>query len=468
MRILSPSAAPSAASLVASGTTAAPVPCIGDDPRSMWRGRSGELRPAVASGRSRTRLAAGIAAVLACGTLGLPAPAHATATSYERGVSSVNTGATTATSLNLAAPATLMVGDLMVLEIDATGATAIATPTGWTSLGATTSNIGYYQVAYKIAVAGDLGTTYALGLGATPRQAAARIVAFLGVNTASPIEASAFGTGTSTTASFTAITTTVANSLVITGTAASLAASLPSITPLSGTHDLLTDDDTASTWLATDESYYNKSGAASTGTTSSTIAPSSNWRTSNIAIQPAASGALQFGSVPALPASLPSLTLNGQAQTLTTAMTNFDVDDTTGSWSGWNVTVQGATGGGLSPVFAQYCPNATCGTDAGPGYVAGGRTLPAGSLTLSSTGASWVGHSGAGGAPTFSCASGCALDSATPTTIATAAAVAGIGGWETQSFGASSLSLATPTTIRTLQTNEVYEVNLVWTLSSGP
>ncbi len=467
MRILFPSAALPAASLVASGATAAAVEYIGDDTAGIERGRFGELRATVASAWSRARLAAGIAAVLACGALSLPAPAHAAATSYERGVSSVDTGSTTASSLNLAAPATLMVGDLMVLEIDATGSTAIATPTGWTSLGGATSNIGYYEVAYKIAAAGDLGATYTLNL-ATARQAVARIVAFLGVDTASPIEASAFGTGTGTTASFTAITTTVPNSLVITGTAASLAGSLPTITPLSGTLDLLTDDDTASTWLATDESYYNKSGAASTGSTSSTVAPSSNWRTSNIAMQPATSGALQFGSAPALPASLPSLTLNGQPQTLTTAMTNFDVDDTTGSQSGWNVTVQGATGGDLSPVFAQYCPNATCGSDTGPGYVAGGQTLPAGSLTLNSTGASWVGHSGSGGAPTFSCASGCALDTASPTTIATAAAVAGIGGWETQSFGPSSLSLATPTTIRTLQTNEVYKVNLVWTLSSGP
>ncbi len=103
-------------------------------------------------------------------------------------------------------------------------------------------------------------------------------------------------------------------------------------------------------------------------------------------MQPATSGALQFGSAPALPASLPPLALNGHAQTLTTAMTDFDVDDTTGSQSGWNVTVQGATGGGLSPVFAQYCPSATSGSDTGPGYVAGGQTLPASSLTLNSAG----------------------------------------------------------------------------------
>ncbi len=138
-----PSVALPPACRAASDATAAPVRGAGNDPAGIDRGRCGELRPTVASAWSRTGLAAGIAAVLTCGALSLPAPAHATATSYERGVSSVDTGSTTASSLNVAAPATLMVGDLMVLEIDATGATAIATPPGWTNLGGTTSSIGY-------------------------------------------------------------------------------------------------------------------------------------------------------------------------------------------------------------------------------------------------------------------------------------------------------------------------------------
>jgi hypothetical protein len=276
------------------------------------------------------RSAIGIATVLACTGLSRPAPAHASqATTYFRGASSATTGSTTASSLDLGAPTAIVPGDLMILEIDATGSTAIATPTGWTSLGAATSNIGYYRVAYKIATSGDVGASYTLGL-ATARQAVARIVAFLGVDTASPIEASAFDTGTGTTGTFAPITTTVVNSYVLTGTAASLAGSLPAITPLSGTESLINAADTAATWLATNESVYSKSGAASTGSTSSTVAPSSSWRTSNIAIQPATSGALQFGIAPSLPTTFGSLTLDGQAQTLSTAMTNFDVDDTTG------------------------------------------------------------------------------------------------------------------------------------------
>src|ERR1700753_2499217 len=103
-------------------------------------------------------------------------------------------------------------------------------------------------------------------------------------------------------------------------------------------------------------------------------------------------GSLSFATAPALP-TLTAITLNGQAQTTNTTMTNFTVQDATGSGAGWNVTVNGNSAGGKSPVFKQYCPNATCGTDTGPGYVTSGQTLAANSLTLSSTSASFTGQS---------------------------------------------------------------------------
>ncbi len=179
-------------------------------------------------------------------------------------------------------------------------------------------------------------------------------------------------------------------------------------------------------------------------------------------------GSLSFATVPAMPA-LGAITLNGAAQTTNATMTNFGVDDGTGSGSGWNVTVQGHTGGGLSPVFAQYCPNATCGTDPGPGYVASGATLPANSLTLTSTGASFAPGSGSSGtAPTLQCGSGCAVDTAAPVKVASAATSAGMGTWNSQSWSGTSLALSTPSTLKVLQTNEVYRVDLVWSLTSGP
>ena len=112
-------------------------------------------------------------------------------------------------------------------------------------------------------------------------------------------------------------------------------------------------------------------------------------------------GSLSFSAAPAMP-TLTAITLNGQAQTTNTTMTNFTVQDATGSGSGWNVTVNGNSNAGKSAVFKQYCPNATCGTDSGPGYIAGGQTLPANSLTLTSTGASFSAQNGSTGtAPTL-------------------------------------------------------------------
>jgi hypothetical protein len=179
-------------------------------------------------------------------------------------------------------------------------------------------------------------------------------------------------------------------------------------------------------------------------------------------------GSLSFSSAPALP-TLTAITLNGQAQTTNTTMTNFTVLDATGSGAGWNVTVNGNAAGGKSAVFKQYCPNATCGSDTGPGYVSGGQTLAANSLTLTSTGASFTGQNGTTGtAPTLQCASACNVDSASAVKIASAASGSGMGTWATTGWGGSSLALSTPSTLKTLQTNEVYRVDLVWTINSGP
>ena len=179
-------------------------------------------------------------------------------------------------------------------------------------------------------------------------------------------------------------------------------------------------------------------------------------------------GSLSFSSAPALP-SLSGVTLNGQAQTTTSTMTNFAVQDATGSGAGWDVTVNGNSAGGKSAVFKQYCPVATCGTDSGPGYVSGGQTLAANSLTLNSTGASFTAQNGSTGtAPTLQCSSSCNVDSASAVKVASAAVNAGMGSWGTTGWTGTSLALATPTTLKTLQPSEVYRVDLVWTLNTGP
>ena len=179
-------------------------------------------------------------------------------------------------------------------------------------------------------------------------------------------------------------------------------------------------------------------------------------------------GSLSFSTNPHVP-TLPTLTLNGQAQTLNAQMNNFSVIDATGSGSGWNVTVQGDSSASHSAVFKQYCPSATCGTDTGPGYITGGATLAANSLTLASTGASFTAQNGTTGtAPAHQCASACNVDSGTAVKIVSAASGAGMGTYATSSWSGTSLALTAPTTIKVLQTNEVYHLDLVWSLNSGP
>jgi hypothetical protein len=178
-----------------------------------------------------------------------------------------------------------------------------------------------------------------------------------------------------------------------------------------------------------------------------------------------AAGELKFGVAPALPA-LPTVTLNATAQTIHATMASFSVTDTRGTKSGWNVTVAGQSGSGKSAVFAQYCPKAKCGTDP-EGYVAAGKTLAAKSLSLNSTAAKFSG--GTGAAPTLLCSSNCAVDAASAVKIASAATGgAGESTWTASGFTATSLSLSVPSTTRALPIEEIYRVNVLWTLATGP
>jgi hypothetical protein len=178
-----------------------------------------------------------------------------------------------------------------------------------------------------------------------------------------------------------------------------------------------------------------------------------------------ARAAFEFGTAPKLP-TLPTVTLNAKAQTVNTTMTNLSVTDTRFTKSGWNVTVAGQAGIGKSAVFAQYCPKAKCASDS-EGYIAGGKTMAANSLKLSTTGAKFTG--GIGSAPTFQCSVACNVDGASAVKIASAATGgAGEGTWTTSGFSATSLALAVPTTLGALPSEEVYRVNIVWTLNSGP
>jgi hypothetical protein len=171
---------------------------------------------------------------------------------------------------------------------------------------------------------------------------------------------------------------------------------------------------------------------------------------------------------------VPVVPLPGQAglpEAMNARMGDFEVTDATGAGDGWNITVSGVDGPGKCPVLKQYCPNRTCGPDTGPGYVSDGATLPANSLLLDSSGASFSPKGGTTGvAPTHECDSGCFVDAppASPTKIVVAAAGAGMGRFQTRGFSSSSVALAAPRTVGALPAGEVYRVDLAWSLNNGP
>jgi hypothetical protein len=183
-----------------------------------------------------------------------------------------------------------------------------------------------------------------------------------------------------------------------------------------------------------------------------------------VAVDASPAVGLGFGTAPRMPA-LPAVTLNGQSQTLTAQMNNFSV--TTSALAGWNVTVNGDASAGHSAVFKIDCPGpSACGSHP-VGYVSGGATLPANSLTLNSTGATWTGLGLS--VPVYLCNLGCNVDSATAVKIANVASLSVAATWTTANWSATSVAVTVPTTIRTpTQPGEVYNVDLVWTLNGGP
>jgi hypothetical protein len=382
---------------------------------------------------------------------------------YRTGTSVENVNGSASVSMTV--PSGVAVGDLLVADVDAAGTGAITAPTGWTSIFTGPGFATYSVVLYRVATTADVaGASYTWTLGST-RKAVGRMSAYVGADTTAIGAAATTGSNTGTTITYNSVTTAAANSLVILGGTALNASGTISLTPPAGTTTRfnIATSGTGSQLRGANGDFIQATAGA-TGNKTGSISPSSAWGTAMFALKPAA-GTLAFDVAPAI-GTLPGVSLNGQAQTTTAQMSNFAVDDTTGSGSGWNVTVSGDSGTGKSAVLKQYCPQAGgCGSDP-LGYVSGGQTLPASSLKLNTTGASFSGANGT--APTFQCSAGCSVDAAAPTKVASAAAGAGLGPWQTSGFGASSLSLSTATTLRIPPTSEVYRADLLWTLSSGP
>ena len=417
-----------------------------------------------------------LASGMACVAGLLLASAPAEAANFFRSASSAQNGAGS-TSLAINKPAGVVAGDVMIAAVGANGNTSITAPAGWSAAGlydaASWSNTGWIQVVFKVAGSSE-PASYSWGLGTT-RAGAGTIVDYIGVDNAAPVQTSAVGTGTASPAVAPTITTASANQMVLASVGGRNTTGAFTFTNPAGTTDRVgVYSSTGTPRAGIDSADSIQAAAGATPTRSFTIAPTTTeWAGITIGLKPNTTGTLAFDVPPDAPA-LSAVALNGQAQTTNATMGGVTVSDTTGSTpgtgSGWNVTVVGDASAGKSAVFKQYCNSGSAcngGADPANSYVTGGRTLPAGSLKLNSTGASWT-TSGGTGTPTFQCSSGCSVDAASAAKITSAAANSGRGAWKTSGFSATSLALSTPTTMRVLPANEVYRADLVWSLNSGP
>jgi len=421
------------------------------------------------AGASRKRSA--LALATACLTTLLIECSQAHAAIYFRSGATNQTGSG-ATSIAVNVPAGVVAGDVMIASIAAEGGGNFSAPSGWssTNLFAGATKFGTGGVYFHVAGSSE-PASYSWGMGASARKATGKIASYVGVENSSPIEvkATTAGNTSGTTDKAASITTTVNNTMVILDWSGVNAAGAFTITPPASTTNRATVFTSGSGSVVGSQTQdFIQATAGATGEKTFTISASIPWQTVTIALKPG-TGALGFDVAPATPA-LPAVTLSGAAQTTTAAMSNFAVDNTN-SATGWNVTVAGNTSAGKSAVFKQYCSNGSeaCGSDPANSYVSGGQTLPAGSLQLSTAGASWSTTGGSGATPAFQCSStSCPVDASSATKIVSAASGGGLGPWTSSGLAANSLTLSTPSTLRALPEHEIYRVDLLWTLSTGP
>ncbi|MGE5074176.1 MAG: DNRLRE domain-containing protein [Anaerolineae bacterium] len=132
-----------------------------------------------------------------------------------RAVSTATNG-TGSTNLSMAAPTGIQAGDVLVAEVVVSGAsTVITAPTGWQLILTTQSGSSVEEATfYRVASASE-PVSYAWSFGSS-QPATGAISGFMGVDTSRPVDASSGKYNSSTaTITFTQITTTLANDMLL-------------------------------------------------------------------------------------------------------------------------------------------------------------------------------------------------------------------------------------------------------------
>lgn len=233
-------------------------------------------------------------------------------------------------SFSMNKPAGVVNGDVMVatLRVSSFLSFNFSTPSGWTEIAGTTDNAA--KLFYKVA-GGSEPSSYSfgsmVGLGATM---IGSIVAFSGVDTTTPIGASAKSTGSGSSVALPVVTATRNGSM-----------RYSNVTTSSSPSSLFPSQTEACDLSAGGISVSNAYTTVNAGDASSltdTLSSGPSWVAQSLVLQPAsacATGGLTLTAPGTV--SFPSTAMNGTNRTATTNAT-LTVSDMTDSAAGWNVT----------------------------------------------------------------------------------------------------------------------------------
>lgn len=245
-------------------------------------------------------------------------------------------------SFSMNKPAGVVNGDVMIatMRVSSFLSFNFSTPSGWTEISSISDNSAklYYKVAGG-AEPGSYNFGSMIGLGATM---IGSIVAFSGVDTASPIGDTAKSTGSGSSVSLPVVTATRNGSMHYSNVTTS---SSPGSTFLSQTDAC----DTSAGGISVANGYVGVNAGDATSFTDS-LTSSASWVAQSLVLQPAslcATGGLTL--TPPSTVSFPSTALDGTDRTATTNAT-LAVSDMTDTAVGWNLTATSTrfTSGGNS------------------------------------------------------------------------------------------------------------------------
>jgi hypothetical protein len=315
-------------------------------------------------------------ALLTAGILFSALANRANAQAVVQSVTSFGSGGNSASSYNIAKPAGLAVGDLMILSVGIEGETSVSAA-GFTLIAsqANSSDFALYVFRRVADAAAVSATNFTVSFGASKKYSVG-LARITGHNSATPIGAFAGATGFGTGVASPAITTTAANQLVLSFHGVKKSASF-SGGPGTERYDVSADPPSHALYS------YTQVAAGSTGTKSATSSESEVWAAIQVAINsaPASPTITASGSVTArsttygTASAAASFTVSGSSLTGNLTVTppaGFQTSLTEDSGYGSSTTITASGTLASTTVFVRLAAATTPGSYSGNISIAGG------------------------------------------------------------------------------------------------